>query len=240
MKRPMTMMILTLLLTGLSCTGTNSPNGPVKDVKAVTVEVTAGAKNDEEKIRRIFLFVRDRIDFNWIYPQDLPSGIVLANGYGVCMQKAHLLSDMARAAGFETRFRFVFVRKQALEDFLPGYAWENWIDPFPHTVTEIRINGKWVSFDPSFDRQLYDLCLKKGINFARYPEIREAYTNDFSITGMKGTQEFWVDPERDPFYGETLEPLLVWDKENVPGIKRAFKPRIFRDAKKIMDRLRQT
>jgi hypothetical protein len=71
-------------------------------------------------------------------------------------------------AGFQTRLRFTYVRKQALEDFLPAYAFERWADPFPHTVVEILYQGKWRSFDPSFDARLYQICLDKKINFARY------------------------------------------------------------------------
>jgi hypothetical protein len=223
----------------LSCAGINFPAGETREIKSVTAEVIAGATTDGEKIERIFLFVRDEIAFNWIYPQDITTTEVLSNGFGVCMQKANLFSAMVREAGFKTRFRFEFVRKQALEDFLPAYAYKNWMDLFPHTVTEVLIDGTWVSFDPSFDSELYDICLRKGINFARYPEISAAYSNEFSLQGMKGTQEFWLDPDHEPFYGEDLSPLMEWDKTHVPAIKRLLKAGIFRDARRIMNRLRE-
>lgn len=210
-----------------------------ENIASVTTEVIAPARTDAEKIERLFLYVRDKILFNWVYPQNIPPEEILKNGFGVCMQKAHLLSAMAREAGLRTRFRFLFVRKQALEDFLPAYAYKKWADPFPHTVVEIFHQGRWRSFDPSFDQALYELCLAKKINFARYPEIVDAYKTVFSIDGMKGTQEYWAVREKDVFYGDALDPLMEWDKKNVSLFKRAMKPLIFRQARGIMDKLRE-
>ena len=65
-------------------------------IKSIVRELTANAKSDEEKIRRIFYFVRDEIKFGWIYPQEIPAEKVLKNRKGVCMQKANLLVAMAR------------------------------------------------------------------------------------------------------------------------------------------------
>jgi hypothetical protein len=146
---------------------------------------------------------------------------------------------MARSAGFQTRFRFMFVRKQALEDFLPAFAFKNWVDPFPHTVVEILYQGRWRSFDPSFDQQLYEICLSKKINFARYPKIAGAYSSKFSIEGMKGAQEFWEVPEKESFYGDTLKRLMDWDTQNVSFFKRLMKPLIFQQSRSIMDTFRE-
>jgi len=145
-----------------SCTGDVQQKYPAKDLKSTTAEILFGAATDEEKLERLFLFVRDEIVFNWAYPQDIPPEEVLKNGFGVCMQKANLFSAMARQAGFQTRFRFTYVHKQALEDFLPAYAYENWSDPFPHTLVEILHQGKWRSFDPSFDSMLNKIAWIKS------------------------------------------------------------------------------
>jgi len=220
------------------CAGSVQPKQSGKDLKSTTAAVIAGARTDAEKLERLFLYVREEIAFNWAYPQDIPPEAVLRNGFGVCMQKAHLLSAMAREAGFQTRFRFTYVRKQALEDFLPAYAYKSWSDPFPHTVVEILHQGKWRSFDPSFDRQLYQRCLDKKINVGRYPEIVKAYRTGFSPEGMKGTQEYWEVTDKPPYYGDTLDPLMAWERQNVLIFKRMMKPVIFRQARSIMDGLR--
>jgi hypothetical protein len=232
------LMICAVCVLFLSCTGRVGQKYPERDLESATVQVIAGATTDAEKIEKLFLYVRDEIPFNWVFPQNIPAVEVLKNGLGVCMQKANLLSAMLRQAGFQTRFRFMFVRKQALEDFLPGYAYKNWMDPFPHTVVEILYKGQWRSFDPSFDQKLYEICLDKKINFGRHPVISQSYKTKFSIEGMKGTQEFWEVPEKNSFYGDNLDPLMDWDKKNVNFLKRAMKPFIFNQAKSIMDKFR--
>lgn len=234
---PLGIIAICVLLS--ACGGSVRQKYPERNLKSTTETLIAQAAADEEKLERLFLYVRDEIAFNWVYPQDIPPEDVLKNGFGVCMQKASLLSEMARQAGFQTRFRFTYVRKQALEDFLPAYAYKNWSDPFPHTVVEILHQGRWRSFDPSFDSTLYQICLDKNINFARHPEIVQAYQQRFSPEGMKGTQEFWHVTDRQAFYGKTIEPLIDWDKQNVFFLKRIMKPIIFRQARAIMDELRK-
>jgi len=232
------LMIAVICVALSACAGSVQPKYPERDLQSTAAEVIAGASTDAEKLERLFLYVRDEIDFNWIYPQDIPPEEVLQNGFGVCMQKANLLSAMARQAGFQTRFRFIYVHKQALEDFLPSYIYERWADPFPHTVVEIMYQGTWRSFDPSFDQRLYEICLDRKINFGRYPEIVTAYKTGFSPEEMKGTQEFWEAMDRPSFYGDTLEPLLAWEDEHVCFLKRLMKPFIFRKARSIMDAFR--
>ncbi|MBW2674665.1 MAG: transglutaminase domain-containing protein [Deltaproteobacteria bacterium] len=232
------LMVAVICIAVSACAGSVQPEYPERDLESTTAEVIAGASTDAEKLERLFLYVRDEIDFNWIYPQNVPPEDVLKNGFGVCMQKANLLSTMARQAGFQTRFRFIYVHKQALEDFLPAFAYGKWADPFPHTVVEIMYQGAWRSFDPSFDQRLYEICLDKKINFARYPEIVKAYQLGFSPEGMKGTQEFWEVTDKPSFYGNTLDPLLAWEEEHVCFFKRLMKPFIFRQARSIMDAFR--
>ena len=107
--------------------------------------------------------MRDEIEFGWVYPQEIPADEVLKNRKGVCMQKANLLVAMAREAGFKARFNFIYVHKNALEDFLPKFAYKKWADPFPHTYPEIFLNGKWISMEATFDRKLHEICLKKKL-----------------------------------------------------------------------------
>lgn len=221
-----------------SCAASASAKMDDGALRLKAIELTTGQATDEEKVARLFTFVRDDIQFNWVFPQDIPQEQVLANGMGVCMQKANLFGALARESGFTTRFKFMWVRKQALEDFLPGWAYKNWMDPFPHTVVEVRLEGTWRSFDPSFDSDLLRICIARGMNFAKYPEITATLQTSFSAEGMKGAQEYWAVDAKEPFYGDDLGPLMEYESTAVPFIKRIFKPMIFNQARSIMDRLR--
>ncbi|HDP79453.1 MAG TPA: transglutaminase domain-containing protein [Spirochaetes bacterium] len=212
------------------------PSGPsiTETVKALT----AGTISDEEKIRKIFYFVRDEIKFDWVYPQDIPAEEVLKHRRGVCMQKANLLVAMAREAGLRARFHFMYVRKNALEDFLPAFAYKRWVDPFPHTFPEIYLNGKWVPMEATFDRELHVACLRKNLNFGRYPEMR-SISIEFSPDGVKGHQQYFHVASEKSFYGDDLGPFVKYHHESVPWFKRKLQPMIFRKAAAIMKKIRE-
>ncbi len=91
-------IVICLLL--LACAVNNKQKFPAKDLKSTTEQIISGAATDTQKLERLFLFVRDEIDFNWGYPEDLPPQVILNIGSGVCMQKANLLSAMARKQDF--------------------------------------------------------------------------------------------------------------------------------------------
>jgi transglutaminase-like putative cysteine protease len=208
------------------------------DIKSLVSSLVSGAKTDEEKIKVIYFFVRDEIKFGWIYPEDIPVEKILKNKKGVCMQKANLLVTMAKEAGLKARFCFMYVHKNALEDFLPKFAYQRWIDPFPHTFPEVYLDNKWVSMEATFDKELYDICLKKKINFGKYENIVKNISIDFSINGVKGSQQYFEAEGKDLFYGDDLSEFMKFMKSNVPWWKKIIQPFIFRKAQKIMDDFR--
>ena len=127
----------------------------------------------------------------------------------------------------------MYVSRKALEDFLPDFAYNRWIDPFPHTFPEIFFRGKWISMEPTFDTELHGICLEKGINFARYP-IRDRVSIEFSPQGVIGHQQFFQIREQASFVGEDLTPLPAWSRDHLPWYKRLLQPMIFRKAGAIL------
>lgn len=210
----------------------------VETVKTVTAKLIETANDDEEKMKKIFYFIRDEIKFGWVYPQVISVEEVLKNRRGLCMQKTDLLVAMAREAGIPARFHFMYVHKTALMDFLPDYAYKQWVDPFPHTFPEVYLNGKWVSMEATFDKELHMLCIDKKLNFARDAEIKNAVSVEFSVNGVKGHQQYAHAKEYESFYGEDLSEFTEYLHKGVPWWKRLMQPMIFAQAQKIMDKLR--
>jgi hypothetical protein len=207
-------------------------------IKDTTMSVIEGAETDIEKAEKIFYFIRDEIKFGWIYPQEIPVADVLRNGKGVCMQKANLQVAMMREAGLQARFHFMYVSKKALEDLLPGFAYNNWIDPFAHTYPEVYLNGKWVSVEATIDSELHALCIKEKINFGKYPDIVESCSMVFSSDGVKGHQQYQEIEGKEGFYGDSLEEFTKYTHAEVPWWKRLMQPLIFRKADDIMNDIR--
>ena len=242
MKNTLIVMTSMLILFFTGCCGNKVPSTsvPGESIASVVARITQGVETDEEKMERIYYFVRDEIKFGWIYPQDIPAEEVLWNGRGVCMQKCNLLVAMAREAALKARFHFMYVRKQALEDFLPGYAYKNWVDPFVHTLPEVYLNGQWVSMEATFDKELHEIALAQNLNFGKYPEIRNAVNIEFSPQGVKAHQQYVHVDGMESFYGDDLAEFVEYLHKDVPWWKRMLQPKIFSDSQKILDDLRDS
>lgn len=240
----MRLRLILLMLCTAQLFGCTSPEGEKQlqsgeTIPSAVARITRGATTDEEKIRKIYYFVRDEIQFGWVYPQNIPAEQVLQNRKGVCMQKSNLLVAMAREAGLRARFHFMYVSKKALEDFLPAFAYKRWVDPFAHTFPEIYLNGKWVSMEATFDKELHEICLKTGLNFARNDAVARNVAIEFSADGVKGHQQYVHTADSKSFYGEDLSTFDQYFHAKVPWWKRLLQPYIFKKADSIMTELRQ-
>jgi len=239
MKKIISSIAIILLVMISVFAAVSSPDKTSEEtISSVVNRITEGAETEEEKIEKIFYFVRDEIKFGWIYPQEIPAEEVLKNRKGVCMQKTNLLVAMAREAGLKARFHFMYVNKSALEDFLPGYAYKGWVDPFPHTFPEIYLNGKWVSMEATFDKELHEICIQNKVNFGKYDEIVNDISIEFSPEGVKGHQQYVHAEGNESFFGEDLTEFTEFMHKDVPWWKKMLQPKIFNDADKIMEKLR--
>ena len=209
-----------------------------ESIESVVKRITKGAETEAEKMKRIYYFVRDEIKFGWVYPQEIPAIEVLRHGRGVCMQKANLLVAMAREAGMKARFHFMFVYKTALEDFLPGFAYKRWVDPFPHAFPEVYLNGKWVSMEATFDKDFHEICINKKLNFGKNESVARDVSIEFSVDGVKGHQQYVQAKEKASFYGDDLALFNKFMDDSVPRWKKILQPFIFKKAQKIIDQLR--
>lgn len=217
-------------------------NIPLKEgsVKTAVEHLIYNAKTETEKIERIYYFVRDKIKFGWVYPMEISAEEVLRNKRGVCMQKSNLMVAMAREAGLKARFHFLLVHKNALEDFLPAFAYKRWADTFPHTVPEVYLSKKWISVEATFDKELHEICMKKKINFGKHEKIVSNISIEFSKDGVKGHQQYCCAEGKESLYGEDLSELTKFMNNNVSWWKRMLQPLIFNKAQKIMDELRRS
>ncbi|NVO11313.1 MAG: transglutaminase domain-containing protein [Bacteroidales bacterium] len=218
---------------------TNETQVEYSAIKNTVANLISGAKTDTEKMEKIFYFVRDSIKFGWVYPMEITAEEVLKNKRGICVQKTNLLIAMTREAGLKARFHFLYVYKNALEDFLPAFAYKRWVNPFPHTISEVYLNGKWVSMDATFDKEIHEICIRQKINFGKNPNIVSQVSIEFSEDGVKGHQQYYHAEGKDSFYGESLNELTKY-MIDVPWWKRVTQPLIYRKAQKIINKIRDT
>lgn len=201
----------------------------MKRVADVTMELLKGSDSNVEKIRRIFYYVRDEIKFDFV-DQFQSAEKVLNSGKGACMNKALLLKEMAVCANIPARLHFMRASKYALEDCMPKWLFRKWPEEFYHTVVEVKLNGEWVSMEPTFDQEYHEILLQKRLNFAKYEERRAKHLkNEFTSKGINAPQQDCVIKGSRAFYGEDLSFLKESMKEN-PMWKRILTKFLFKQA----------
>lgn len=237
-------LILVVLILGVGivsftgCSGKYTKEENEMLIHEMTKKVIDGAQTDVEKAEKIFYFIRDEIKFGWVYPQEMPAADVLRNKKGVCMQKANLQIAMMNEAGLKTRYHFMYVNKKALEDFLPGFAYNNWPETFAHTYPEVFLNGKWVSVEATIDKELHEICIREKKNFGKYGDIVESCSIEFSLDGVKAHQQYQEVEGKESFYGTSIDDFTEYLHTEVSWWKRLLQPIIFRQAEKIMKQFR--
>lgn len=110
-------------------------------LKSKVTELTAGKKNDQEKVESIFYWVQDNIRYiafeNGImgFKPDAAQN-VLKNKYGDCKGKANLLKTMLSLAGFDARLTWIGTSDLPYDYSLPSLAVDN------HMICTVILNGK--------------------------------------------------------------------------------------------------
>ena len=140
------------------------------EILALAQGLREGNDSDWIFASHLFDLVRNEILF---MPAAPPAGGVvgtLERGYGICVDKAHLLVALARAGGMAARYCIVGTRLSAMSEQAGGEAMPNAfrvalgfrearrlrpagdegeIHKRPHPRVELRIDGVWLPADPT-------------------------------------------------------------------------------------------
>ena len=91
-----------------------------KSVKEQAQRLTNGQETVIEKAITLFYFVRDQIKYNPYVPlytlDDNKASATLKRGEGYCVQKAILMTALARASGIPTRLGFADIRNHIVPE----------------------------------------------------------------------------------------------------------------------------
>jgi len=232
-------IILIVLANGCSSIEPKSVNTQdTKSFEETVLEITKDAVTPEEKVEKIFYFVRDEVLFDFTGNNYMSAEEVLAIGRGACMNKAVLFVKMAKEAGVLARFHFMSVSKEALRDLLHPLAYRFWPDSFAHTFPEVQLNGRWISMEATFDKELHEILLKRNLNFARYPHRRDI-SIEFSKSGIIGAQQLTAIKGRESIYADNLTPLKEME-ETISWIKiKILRPLVLSLSRGNLEKLRE-
>lgn len=160
--------------------------------------------------RQTFQFVRDRILFGFDRFQRKASE-TLKKGYGVCWNKALLLTALLRANGIPTQFASIPVKRSFIKPAIGG--WHRLANhPYHHCLVRAEIAGRWTLIDPVLDLKTFaafflPLNPAWNIEWNGWDDMR-LYTD--SVTGPVRIHED-IDAALDGKVGNTeLPAFLAW------------------------------
>lgn len=171
----------------LECPAADAAHPEVQRQSAKLVE---HARDETEKARILFEFVRDSIAYTFSWRRDeaedepLPTAsfrasATLHRGSGMCIQKAVLLCALSRAAGLQVRLAFQSLRDYRLPRELVALMGDVLT---PHGLVAVRINGRFVRLDPSLDRSL---CERKGYRLTEFSATEDALLPSLDVNGKR-------------------------------------------------------
>jgi len=149
-------------------------------VQSTANSLTAGLADPQDKLRRIFHFVRDEISFGFPPEGDfVTASQTIQRGYGQCNTKAILFLTLCKAVGIPARLHFSTISKEIQHGFFMGLFYRLMPEVVTHSWLEVEISGQC----HQLDSYINDLALHK----AAVRELkRRGWETGFSVSAAAG------------------------------------------------------
>ncbi len=138
-----------------------------KVIKAKAVLLTEKYNSHKEKAKELFYFVRDEVKYNpylaFCSFEDYRASETLQRGEGYCIQKAVILTALARAVGIPARLGFADIRNHLAPKKLIEMMETNIF--VYHGYSEVWLNNKWVKATPAFNIEMCNRFDLKPVEF---------------------------------------------------------------------------
>ncbi|PIP22366.1 MAG: hypothetical protein COX38_01030 [Candidatus Nealsonbacteria bacterium CG23_combo_of_CG06-09_8_20_14_all_39_25] len=138
---------------------------PKNNLQSLSLELTKEEKTEEDKIEKLYHFVKKRVKYKVTVlkgPEE-----TLERGYGSCVDKSLLFTELLRFIGVKSRYRVVLVNLDRLipKNFLVNFFLSRLKFPFYfHIFNEVYAGAEWKKMDTSLDGEIERYLQRK--NFA--------------------------------------------------------------------------
>ena len=176
--------------------------------------------NNIEKVKQIYNFVRDEIQFGYNLKDSIPASAVLDDGYGQCNTKATLLMALLRAVEIPTRLHGFTINKSLQKGAIKGIWYMLSPQNILHSWVEVYINENWfvlegVILDKQYLTNLQKMYKSTSNTFCGFGVFTENFDNppiDWNLSNTyiqdKGiNQDFGIFDSPDDFYSQHQQQL---------------------------------
>jgi len=172
-----------------------------EEIKEKARELVKDAATQKEAALSIFNFVRDSIRFAVDFT-DFKASHALKTRTGMCVQKPNLQIALLRAVGIPARSHRVGLKKESLQGIMSNLAYKASPDVLNHhTWCECYLNGKWISCEALFDKELFEGIREKRLTVAsQIPTINWDGENDLNVVKPWVVKDFGTFDSLDDFW----------------------------------------
>jgi len=176
--------------------------------------------SDIEKVKQIYNFVRDEIQFGYNSSDSIPASTVLNDGYGQCNTKATLLMALLRAVKIPTRLHGFTIDKSLQKGAIDGIWYKLSPQNILHSWVEVYVNESWfilegVILDKEYLTNLQKMYKSPSNIFCGFGVFTENFDNppiDWNLSNTyiqdKGiNQDFGIFDSPDDFYNQHQQQL---------------------------------
>ena len=103
--------------------------------------------SDKEKILYVYNYVRDEILFGYNLGDNLPSSVILSDGYGQCNTKGILFMSILRAVGIPCRIHGFMINKVLQKGAITGLAYKLSPNEILHSWVEVFYDNRWLNLE---------------------------------------------------------------------------------------------
>ena len=153
-------------------------------VQTIASDLVSDHKNIRQNAIYLFYWTRDKIKYDAYSLSSLKrhykASRIIQEEKGWCVQKAIVLTALARAVGIPARLHFADIRNYQTPDKLKTTIGTDIF--LYHGYTDFYLNGKWVKATPAFNKEL---CEKFGYNTVEFDGIHDAILPEKTLKGKK-------------------------------------------------------
>jgi len=202
-------------------------DGPIKDKIR---ELTAGASNDEEKLRAIYNFCAKDIryvavEYGQAGYEPHMAGDIFKNKYGDCKDQAVLLVAMLNSAGFQAKPVLIGTRDAYnLDENFPNML-------FNHAIAAVTFGGRTIFLDPTAETCSFDdlppgdqerkvlVCSPEGYKIETTPLYPAGHNLVLQVTDIKIADDESIIAEKSVFsFGVYDQSQRYWLLYTMPEV----------------------
>ncbi len=178
-----------------------------------------------ERVKAIYYYVRDDIEFGYNISDDITAKQVLKDGYGQCNTKATLLMALLRAGGIPNRIHGFTIDKALQKGAITGIWYKLSPKKILHSWVEIYVNDKWyflegVILDKEYLTRLQEKNKNSKTTFCGYGAYTDNFANPPIVWNLNNTfiqdkginQDFGLFDTPDEFYKKHQQKLGAFKK----------------------------